>query len=142
MMFSFIQTIVLDISWILYIASESSVAPFPAVFTLGYTGIYVCISNDSDEVAYIEVSVNKTFCFTTTLNIPNVYPNNCYIWLRWYFDYLMFRSKNHIVEYMWVFDNSFYYARIDWSVSVLYQVRDTVRSTVWSAYISPARCQS
>ena len=41
--------------------------PLPAVFALRNIQIYICFSDSSDMLTYIEASVNKTLCGCTGL---------------------------------------------------------------------------
>ena len=63
-------------------ARKHWMTPFPTVFTLKYTQIHISTLNSSNILANIEASVNKSFSFTTALNIPNIYPDNGHVWLR------------------------------------------------------------
>lgn len=76
-------------------------------------------------VMKIEISVNKTFCFVTALDIPYVHLNNYHVRFWQYFDYSWFRGKNHIIKDMRILNDDFYHVRIDWSISILHQVRNT-----------------
>jgi len=49
----------------------------------------------------IEISVNETFSFNTTLSILNINPDYCYIWFWRGFDYLWLEHKDKLLR-MWV----------------------------------------
>jgi len=53
--------------------------PFPVVFALEHTRVYIHPSDCSDVVSYIETSVNKVLCLASTLDIPNIQPNDGYV---------------------------------------------------------------
>ena len=53
-----------------------------AILALGDTRVYICFSNGSNIVAYVEASINQAFSFCTTLDIPNIDSNNNYIRFR------------------------------------------------------------
>ena len=60
-------------------AQKSGMFPFPVIFVLGDTWIYVSTSDSGDIATNIKVSVNEAFCFTSALNIPNIDPNDGHI---------------------------------------------------------------
>jgi len=78
-MFDFIWSIIFDTSQTLHIAHKSSITPLLAVFALENTYIHICPSYGSNEIAYVKVSVDEIFGFTTTLDIPYVYLGNALI---------------------------------------------------------------
>jgi len=55
------------------------VVPLPAVFALQNTWVYICTSNDNDEMANVETVINNVLCQRTTLGIPDVNPNHSHI---------------------------------------------------------------
>ena len=77
--FSFIQSIILDIFQILSLARKHSMLLFPAVFVLRDARAHVHTLNSSDIASYIKISVNKTFSLATALNIPYIQLNNSHI---------------------------------------------------------------
>lgn len=79
MIFGLVETITLNTFGSLYSAQEHSVSPLPAVFALRDTRIYICTSDSSNVAFYIEVPINQLLHFLTTLNIPNVYPDDGHI---------------------------------------------------------------
>jgi len=68
----------------------SSVALFPAVFTLWHTRVHVYTANCGNKAAYIEPSVDKALGFGTTLHIPYINSYNGHIRLREDFYYPWF----------------------------------------------------
>ena len=72
-MFDFIWSIIFDTPQTLCIAHKSSMTPFPAVFALENTYVHICPSYSSNEIAYVKISVDEIFGFTTTLDIPYIY---------------------------------------------------------------------
>jgi len=50
--------------------------PFPAIFTLQYFRVHVSSSNSCDIPSNIEVMVDEAFSSATTLDIPNINPND------------------------------------------------------------------
>jgi len=73
------RTIVLDTFGTLNMTNSHSVSPFPAVFTLQDTWVYICTMYCSDETSHIKASVDDRFGFGTVLSIPNIDPNNGHI---------------------------------------------------------------
>jgi len=59
---------------------------FPTVFTLRNTWVHVSTMNCSDVASNVEVSIDETFGFETTLNVSNIEPYNGYIQFRRDFD--------------------------------------------------------
>jgi len=55
---------------------ESSITLLPVVLVLRNTRIHVGFSDHSDITIYVKRPVNKTFCFCTILEIPNIDPNH------------------------------------------------------------------
>ena len=60
---SLMGTIVLDTFRTLNIAHTSCMSPFPAVFALQYSRVYICSIHYSNEVAYIEMPVDDSLGF-------------------------------------------------------------------------------
>jgi len=74
--FSLVRAIALDALGALDTAGHSHMFPSPAILVLRNARIYVSSSNGCNKPFYIETPVNKTFSLTSTLNIPDVNPNN------------------------------------------------------------------
>ena len=71
--------VILDTFCTLDFAQESNVTSPPTVFALGNSGVHVCFSDSSNEVANVETSVDKHFSVFTTLYILNVNPNDGHV---------------------------------------------------------------
>jgi len=80
--FSLVRAIALDVLGALDMAGHSCMSLSPAILTLKDARAYVGSSNSCNKPFYIETPVNKTFGLTSTLNIPDVNPNNQHIRLR------------------------------------------------------------
>ena len=80
--FQLVRTIALDALRSLNSARKHCMIPFPAVFTLRYTQIHISTLNSYNILANIEASVNESFSFATTLNIPNIYSDNGHVQFR------------------------------------------------------------
>jgi len=52
---------------------------FPAIFALRNSRVHVSTSDNSNIFTNIDALVDEAFGPATTLNIPNVYPNDKYI---------------------------------------------------------------
>jgi len=65
--FSFVWTIVLQAFHTLNVASQDSITPLLAVFTLGDTGVHVSTSDNSNESTNIEALLNEFLCCQTVL---------------------------------------------------------------------------
>jgi len=89
-MLRLVGTITLNIFSLLYTIRECGVFPLLAVFVLRDIEIYICTSNSYDVASNIEVPIDQLFYFLTTLNIPNIYPNNGYIQFGKNFDNVWF----------------------------------------------------
>jgi len=85
-MFQFVWSIVFDVLHPLNPAWKCYMLLFPAVFTLRHTRVHICPSNSGNVVSYIETFVNKALCLALTLDIPNIQPNNSYVWFWEYLD--------------------------------------------------------
>jgi len=76
MVFSLVRAIALDALGALDIAGYSCMSPSPAILALRDIRVHVGSSNSHNKPLYIETPINKTFSLTSTLNIPDVNPNN------------------------------------------------------------------
>ena len=79
MVFSLVRAITLDVLGALDIAGHSCMSPSPVILVLRDARVYVGSSNSHNKPPYIETPVNNTFSLTSTLNIPDVNPNNQHI---------------------------------------------------------------
>jgi len=80
--FGFVRTIAFDAFGTLNSTREHRVTPFPAIFALRYSKVHVSTSNSHDILFNIEASVDKALSPTTTLDIPNIYPNDRHVGFR------------------------------------------------------------
>jgi len=72
--------------------------PFPTVFTLKYSGVYVSAMNCGDETSDVEPPVDEALCFSTALSIPDIGLYNSHVRFGGHLDYSLFRSQDDIVE--------------------------------------------
>ena len=124
--FSLVRAIVLDALGALDTAGHSCMSLSPAILALRNAKVHVGSSNSCNKPPYIETPVNKTFSLTSTLNIPDVNPNNWYIRLRWHFDDIQFWHENNIVEYLILFDNAF---NLTWCKTFIKWIMKKVKNT-------------
>ena len=80
---------------------------FSAVFALGNAGVHICSPNCSDIVANIKAPIDKHFSVKSTLDIPNINPNDSYVRFWRYFNNSQFRRKRNIIKNMILFEYSF-----------------------------------
>jgi len=80
------QTIEFNISRSLDFAWESSMSLLSTILILLDSQIHICPTNNGDVTPNIEVFIDETFSFTTTLNILNVQLDNHYVRLWRHFD--------------------------------------------------------
>ena len=128
MVFSLVRAIVLDTPGALDMAWHDSMSSLLTILELGNTWIYIGSLNNCDKSSYIKAPIDKTFSLATTLNIPNVNPNNWHIGLGWNFDDSWFWCKNNIVKDLILFNNIFHIIRskmfIGWVVEIIGDVYD------------------
>jgi len=79
MVFSLVRAIALDALGAMDMAGHSHISPLPTILALRDVRVHVGSLNSCNKPPYLETSVNKTFSLTSTLNIPDVNPNNQYI---------------------------------------------------------------
>ena len=99
---------------------ESSMALFSAIFALWDVQVYVCFLYSSNEIAYVEASVDETLSLIFNLDISYVHLYNYHIHFGQCFDNPWLKSESHIIEYMHVLDYSLNNARVDQCVSVFH----------------------
>ena len=80
-------------------------SPFPTVFTLRNVWVYVGTMDCSNVASNIEVLIDKTFDFGTTLNIPNIKLYDSYIQFKKDFDNSQPKYDNNVVENMVILDD-------------------------------------
>jgi len=94
------------------------VAPFPAIFALGNSGIHICSSNRSNVVIHIEAPIDKQFSIMTTLYIPYIYPDDGHVGLWRDFDYSWSGCKRNIVKDVVLFEDGFNIRRCEFLLGV------------------------
>ena len=99
--------IALDAFSSLNVTRKGGVSPLPAILALGNSWIHIRTSNCGDVVAHIEAPVNEKFSIFSTLNIPDVDPNDGHIRLRRDFNNSRFRREGDIVENMILLEDGF-----------------------------------
>ena len=72
--------------------------PFPTVFTLRNTRVYISHSYHRNIPSDIETLIYKAFTLDSTLDIPNVNPHNYHIRFGRYFDHPRFRGKDNVIK--------------------------------------------
>ena len=90
MVFRLVRAIALDVLGALNTAWHGSMSPSPTILVLRDIWVHIGSLNSSNKSSYIKAPINKTFSLTTTLNVPDINPNNYYIRLRRNFDNLWF----------------------------------------------------
>ena len=120
--FWFVRTVVLNVSWSLEFTYKCCMIPLPAVLALEYSWIYICSSDYSNETSYIERTVNKCFCWVTTLCIPDIYLYNHHVRSRQYLNYSRFGSNLNVIKDVSHFDDIFYIASINGSIHIFSEV--------------------
>ena len=98
MVLRFVRTVALDTFSSLNATRKGRVSPLPAILALGDSRIHICTSNYGDVIAHIEAPVNEKFSVFSTLNIPDVNPNDGHIRFRRDFNNSRFRRKGDVVE--------------------------------------------
>jgi len=76
MVFRFVRSITFNILQSLDSTRYGGISPFPTIFILRNTGVYVSSSNGSDIPSHIKAPINKAFGLTPTLNIPDINLND------------------------------------------------------------------
>ena len=116
MVFEFVGAITFDTFGPLNFAWEGSMTLFPAVFALRNTGVHICSPNCSDIVANVKAPIDKHFSVKSTLDIPNINPNNSHVRFWRYFNNSWFWRKRNIIKNMILFEYSF---DVGWSEFLL-----------------------
>ena len=125
MVFGFVGTLALDVFCLLDSAWKSCIPLFPAILTLGHTGIYVHPSDGGNVVSYVETSIYETFCLTSTLNISDVQPDYSHIQLQRDLDNIRFWGQNNIIENVVLFNDVFNYIWYNRRGYIFLEIRDT-----------------
>ena len=85
-MFGVVCSIAFCTSGDMRVSTKYQITPFPAVFTLWNIWVHISTIYGSDESFYVEMIVNNILSWRTTLGIPDVHPNHCYIRFRGHFN--------------------------------------------------------
>lgn len=101
------ESIALDALWTLEPTRKGWVTPFLAIFILWDSRVCVSSSDYYYVLSDIEVPIDETFGFCTTLGVPNVDPDNSHVKFRRCFDYSWFEHKSNVIENMVLLDNEF-----------------------------------
>jgi len=75
----FVRAIAFDAPRTLYSVRKSSMTPLLTIFALGYSWVHVCTPNSCYVNSNIETSIDKIFCSTFILNIPDIEPNDRHV---------------------------------------------------------------
>ena len=59
--------------------AKCQISPLPTVLTLWDTWVYVGTFNGSNKSSNIEVTIDNVLCQRTTLGIPDIHPDHCYV---------------------------------------------------------------
>ena len=101
------------------------VSPFLTVFTLQNTWIHVCTTYHSNETSNIKTSVDNWFGLGTSLDIPDIDPDDGHIWFQRNFDDFRPRSENNIVEDVVILENFLNIVRQNMCVCLFIQKRNS-----------------
>ena len=77
--FRLVKAVALDAFRALRTAWHSCIFLLLAILTLGDAWVYIGSTNSYNIFFYVKTPIDKIFSLTTTLNIPNVNPNDRYI---------------------------------------------------------------
>jgi len=130
-MFIFMQSITFDTPKPLNLVRESSVISLPAIFTLWYTRVHVYTTHSGNEYSYVEAPINKSFHFETTLDIPNINPNYCYVQLWEDCDNTRSQCQSYIVENVILSNNVFDHIWSNWHVNIFSKIWNTCDFKIW-----------
>ena len=75
----FVRAIAFDAPRTLYSVRKSSMTPLLTIFALEYSWVHVCTPNSCYVNSNIETSIDKIFCSTFILNIPDIEPNDRHV---------------------------------------------------------------
>ena len=82
---------------------KSHIILFPAILTLWDTQIHICFSNSCNIMFNIKTSIDKVFCFGTTLRVLDVDPNYCYVRFGRSINNSKIEDKGNIFKYVSIF---------------------------------------
>ena len=77
--FRFVRTVILYTFGSLNAAREGRMSPLPAILALGNSQIHACAPNCRNVIPYIKAPVNEHLCVFTTLDIPDVDPDDGHV---------------------------------------------------------------
>ena len=78
-MFSDVSSIALGAPRDMKSTVECHMAPFSIVLALWNARIYISTTNCHDESSNVESMVNNVLSCRTTLGVPDIHPNYCYV---------------------------------------------------------------
>ena len=79
MVFSSMSSIALGTPGDMRTTTKCQMPPLPTVLTLWNTQIYVGAFNGSNELSYVEVTIDNVLHRRTALGIPDVYSDHCHV---------------------------------------------------------------
>ena len=79
MIFQFMRAITLYVFSLLDSIYTSCMFPFQTIFALENSQIHIYASNSKNIATNVKAPVNETLSFGTSLNIPDIDPNDGYI---------------------------------------------------------------
>jgi len=130
----FVRSVVLYAFWALNSARESWMTPFPTVFTLRNTRVYISHSYHCNIPSDIETLIYKAFSLDSTLGIPNVNSHNHHIKFGRYFDHPWFGNKDNIIEDLILLNDIldiFWWKMLLWNIASMWIIWDAYDFEVW-----------
>ena len=106
-MFNHISSIVLGAPGDMRAIAECQIVPFPTVFTLWNTQVYISTVNSSDISANIESLIDDVLSLRTTLGIPDIYPNHYHVQFGRHLDNTWLQCQYNIFEQMYIIKHIF-----------------------------------
>jgi len=79
MVFSIVSSIALSTPGDMRATAKCRIFPLPTVFTLRYSWVHVSSMHSRNKSSNIELSIDDVLHARTTLGIPDVHPNYCFI---------------------------------------------------------------
>ena len=79
--FSIVSSITLSAPGDMRATAKCQMSPLPTVFTLQYSWVHVSSANSRNKSSNIESSIDNVLHTRTTLVIPDIHPNYCFIQL-------------------------------------------------------------
>ena len=87
--------------------------PPPAVLVLGHTQIHISTTNSSNVSSKVKAPVNQALSFLPTLEVPDVYPYDQYVWFWQDFDNPGFWGQFDVIENVILLECWFYIANVE-----------------------------